>query len=303
MTLRDELHGYRAGRTSKEQYIENMHGLHQSLFDYAEFIGGTDVSEIQITDHQVTITFRSSKIKVICDRSDRRAAPMEILNFNSYEKSYADIFFGLIQKGDTVFDIGANTGWYTMHLAKYFPESAIFAFEPVRGTFTQLKNNCALNKLGNVKLFNFGFSNEKKKMTFYYEPEYSGRASGARLVDSPGVQKLSCNVKRLDDFVKTAKTSVDLIKCDCEGAELLVFQGGLQTLKKYKPSILTEMVRKWSAKFNYHPNQIIEMLKELGYGCYSVKAAKLIPFKAMNEDTKDTNFFFLHRSRQVRGFK
>ena len=45
----------------------------------------------------------------------------------------------------------------------------------------------------------------------------------------------------LDEFVKGKKTKVDFIKCDVEGAELLVFTGGIKSIEKYKPIIFAEM--------------------------------------------------------------
>jgi hypothetical protein len=86
-----------------------------------------------------------------------------------------------------------------------------------------------------------------------------------------------------------------LIKCDVEGAELMVFRGGAETIATAKPIVFTEMLRKWAAKFGYNPNEIIDWFAALGYGCYTVRGSRLEVFGAMNEATAETNFFFLHR--------
>jgi len=39
----------------------------------------------------------------------------------------------------------------------------------------------------------------------------------------------------------------------------------IKTIKKYKPIIFTELLRKWSLKFDYHPNEIINILKSLSF--------------------------------------
>ena len=54
------------------------------------------------------------------------------------------------------------------------------------------------------------------------------------------------------------------------------------------------MLRKWTAKFNYHPNEIIKLFSDLGYRVFTVNREILVPFAAMDEDTVETNFFFLH---------
>jgi hypothetical protein len=54
------------------------------------------------------------------------------------------------------------------------------------------------------------------------------------------------------------------------------------------------MLRKWSARFGYHPNEIIQLLASLGYRCFYASQDRLIGLLAMDETTKATNFFFLH---------
>jgi hypothetical protein len=54
-----------------------------------------------------------------------------------------------------------------------------------------------------------------------------------------------------------------LIKADVEGAELLVVQGGLQTIAKYRPLIFLELLRKRSKPFGYHPNDVIQLLASI----------------------------------------
>jgi hypothetical protein len=64
-------------------------------------------------------------------------------------------------------------------------------------------------------------------------------------------------------FVAKNNAKVDFIKCDVEGAELFVYQGAKATLMQQKPIVFTEMLRKWAAKFDYHPNDIIALFDEL----------------------------------------
>lgn len=51
------------------------------------------------------------------------------------------------------------------------------------------------------------------------------------------------------------------------------------------------MLRKWSARFDYHPNEIIELFAGLGYRCFVTEGGKLRKFAKMNDETKETNFF------------
>lgn len=297
MTLDSLKKSYLDGSISKPEYIKEMHMIHRYLFEYSEFIKETDIEKIEIISNQVIMTTRTTNIKILCDKDDFRLIPLEILNFGAYEENELKMILRLIDKNAHVFDVGANIGWVSMNISKKIKNVEIFAFEPIPKTFGYLNANISLNGLSNIKTYNFGLSDEEKELEFFYYPEGSGNASSVNLSESSNVQKIICSVKRLDDFAAQNNLSVDFIKCDVEGAELFVFQGGMEVLKKDKPVVFTEMLRKWSAKFNYHPNQIISIFKDLGYGCFILHGERLKEFFAMDENTVETNFFFLHREK------
>ena len=307
MNLQELKTAYNNSLITKPDYISEMYKLHSCLFKYTEFIQDTDISQIEITDNCVVMTSRANNVKIVCNYHDKRIAPIEILNFNYYEKSDFDFVCKIIEMTNNaeanILDIGANIGWYSLNLAKKFPTTKIFSFEPIPSTFERLKTNIKINHVNNIQEFNFGFSNLEKTLIFYYYPEGSGNASSANLTNSADVQKIPCAVKRLDDFINESHLSIDFIKCDVEGAELLVFQGGIDSIRKYNPVIFTEMLRKWSKQFNYHPNEIISLLSTLGYQCFTVKDGAFSEFISMDENTIETNFFFLHSSRHSEQIK
>jgi FkbM family methyltransferase len=243
------------------------------------------------------MTFRDSGLKFICIKNDKRLASIETLNFGEYEKNELAMQLCLIQQDDTILDIGANLGWYTMHISKINPSAKVFSFEPIPSIFNYLNQNIELNRLGNIKTFNFGFSDTEGSFDFYFDPLLSVNASLANVSNKNGIESISCSVKKLDNFIVEQNIKVDFIKCDVEGAELLVFRGGIDLLKKDKPIIFTEMLRKYAARFNYHPNDIIIFFQKLGYLCFTSKNCTLIPFEKVDEDTIDTNYFLLHKEK------
>jgi FkbM family methyltransferase len=292
--LRNE---FRAGRLAKSEFIAAMHRVHATLFEYADLLPQTDIAAIEITDGRVVLTTRSLGVKFICDRDDHRIAPIEVLNFDAYESLEFDLLCRLIRPGFTVLDIGANIGWYALNIARRFPSVQVHAFEPIPKTYSYLLANIELNRFTNVYAHNFGFSNFEGKLRFYYYPEGSVNASAANLSNRPDVLQVVCPVRTLDSWVNASGLRVDLIKCDVEGAELFVFLGGATTLASQRPVIFTEMLRKWAARFDYHPNQLIDLLSAAGYTCFRITGEGLAEFSQMNEDTAETNFVFLHRER------
>jgi FkbM family methyltransferase len=298
ISLKDTKDELIAGTLNKSEYIKKMYNLHHShLFDYAKYMTATDIESILISDGKVIMTSKKYGVHMLCPESDHRVVPMESLNFGSYEDVDSDMIMALMPENGVFFDIGANMGWYSLLSARKSKDLQIHAFEPIPKTYSFLENNIETNQFKNIIAYNFGFSNESKDLKFYFYPEGSGNASSANLSEREDVEIVRCHVERMDDFVSKNELHVDFIKCDVEGAELMVFQGGINTIETNKPIVFTEILRKWSAKFNYNPNEIFEYFRKNGYSAYTAKESGLIEFKSMDESTIETNFFFLHTEK------
>ncbi|MBN2108341.1 MAG: FkbM family methyltransferase [Deltaproteobacteria bacterium] len=298
--IEQERRGYFEGDMEKPEYIKEMYRKwHSTLFEYSESLALTNIRKIEIEAGQVVVTTRDRGIRLACIPGDYRIAPIHILNFYDHEKDESQMIEKLVDDEATVFDVGANIGWYSINLAVSRRNSKIYAFEPIPRTYSYLEKNVGLNGLTNVFPQNFGFSKEAGEVPFYYYPEGSGNASMANLTGRTDLETVTSQLRTLDSFAKEMGATVDFIKCDVEGAELFVFQGALETLQTQQPVIATEMLRKWAAKYDYHPNKIISLLSELGYSCFTTDGQHLFPFKIMDESTVETNFFFLHEDKHV----
>ncbi|MGH9164685.1 MAG: FkbM family methyltransferase [Acidimicrobiales bacterium] len=305
MSLAELRAAYRSGTLDKQAFIAAAYEVHALLFDYADLLADTEIGAIEISDGAVTMTVRDTTMRVTCARQDRRTAPIEALNFGAYEPAELAMVLSLVEPGATVYDIGANVGWYSLRIATTFPDVTVLAFEPVPATFATLAANIAANACANVTAHNLGFSDHNGTASFFVDASLAVNASladhstGAGPGSGSGSEEVTCTIRRLDDFVADTVGGVDLIKCDVEGAELLVFRGGLSTIRHHRPAIVAEMLRKWSAPFGYHPNEIIELLADVGYRCFSFRDGGLAEFLTMDDSTVDTNFVFLHAERHA----
>jgi len=286
---------FKEGKIERMDYINRMYNYHKILFAYSEFLKDTDIKKIEIMDNNVIMTSRKHEIKIICMKEDIRSMPLETLSLDNYEKNDTQMMYALIEDDFTMFDIGANIGWYSIGIAKHKKNVNIYSFEPILKVFENLKSNLKLNKLTNIKIFNHGFYNENKKLTFYYYPNESGYSSNIPFPGKEGFEEVQCELLILDEFVnKNEISKINIIKCDVEGAELFVFQGGMKVIEQFKPIILSEISRINQSKFSYHPNNLIEFFKEKGYLCFVANEYGLEEIKEVNENTQETNAFFLH---------
>lgn len=297
MSLFEKKRKFTEKKLDKWQYIDEMYLEHAGLFSYSEFLKDTNISAIEISDDKVIMSFRDSGVKFLCVKNDKRLAPFDTLNFGTYENEELGMQMELIENGFNIFDIGGNFGWYALHIAKKFPEAIVYSFEPIPSTYNHLNENISLNQLKNIKTFNYGLSDDEGKFNFYYDPELSVNASLANVSGNENIQAVECTVRKLDNIPELRDLKTDFIKCDVEGAELLAFKGGENFIKKNLPVIFTEMLRKWTSKFNYSPNDIIDFLSNFGYQCFTSEKGRLKNFVKVTEDTIETNYFFLHKEK------
>lgn len=291
------LQAYASGEISKHDFITAMYSSHQLLFSYAQRLAEVNLAEISIRADGIVMEFKDPPVRILCPQGDTRIAPVETLNFGDYERAELQAVRRVISRVGAekarCIDIGANVGFYSLAMASWFPGLQCDAFEPIPTTFATLQKNLALNHQNQVRAHNLGLSDKDGELVFFTYPSHSEAASMTRNLDSPDACEVRCSVRRLDDLNMTA----DFIKCDVEGAELSVFKGAEKLISKDRPAIFTEMLRKWCAQFDYHPNEIIHLLGGHGYDCLAVSAAGLRPCAVVTEATLETNYLFLHREK------
>lgn len=308
MTFDKVLELYGEGKIDKKEYSMQMFKKYEELLKYKTLIRKSHVAKIIIDEEEVIFRIRSNntdgteyQVDMVLYEEDAAAVPVTVLNFESgYEPEELEMVSRMcnyIGGEGNFFDIGANLGWYSLNICKQYPQMKCFAFEPIKETYLKMIKNLEINNIQNCEAYNFGFSNVNKEISFYFDIVATGASSMVDLRELETTKKVDCEVKRLDDFwLSKGFDRVDFIKCDVEGAELLVYEGGIEGIKRFKPIIYSEMLRKWSAKFGYHPNDIISILSEIDYECYVISENKLLKaFDKVTEETIETNYFFLHK--------
>jgi len=195
---------------------------------------------------------------------------LEICHLNKYETEYLykEIFedkcylkHGIrLQDGDTVVDIGANIGLFSLFVMSHCKDARIFAFEPAPMIYEILKTNCEAYG-ANVRTVNAGVSknSEAAMLTFY---EMSSVFSGFHAdetedrktirsivrtmlenetqlqqedletyVDEFVAERLSarthkCEMTSVSDIIRdNGLDKIDLLKIDAEKSELEIIKG------------------------------------------------------------------------------
>ncbi len=297
MKMKQLYNQYLNGDIEKHDYIKAMHARHESLFEYLDYIRDSDVEEISINNDEIVMTMKNTGIRMVLDPHDSRFIPIEILNFKSFDPVERGLVFKMAENSRVIFDIGANIGWYSLNFSQLENVEKLYSFEPIPRTFSFLEKHLRMNQRHNVVANNFALSDSNGTTEFFWTELETGSASMRNIQSRENINKVTCQTRKLDDVARQYDTAVDMIKCDVEGSELLVFKGGLETIHRDRPFVFTEMLRKWSGKFGYHPNEIIKIFSDAGYLCFGYDASVLLQFDVIDEETMPTNFFFLHKDK------
>lgn len=157
-----------------------------------------------------------------------------------FEPLQTKTFIKSVKRGNTVFDIGANNGYYTVLASKLVGKNGkVYAFEPDPQSLKLLYKNLKLNNCNNVFVIESALGDKKCKLTLNQDTSNPGESSLSHMAKN---NKIIVDVITLDQFVKNQKIKkIDLIQMDVEGSEISVLRGGIQTLQSHKISkIITE---------------------------------------------------------------
>ncbi|MBI5305975.1 FkbM family methyltransferase [Candidatus Wolfebacteria bacterium] len=151
----------------------------------------------------------------------------------TYELEKQKLFEKVVKKGNVVYDIGANVGFYSLLAAEIVgPLGKVFSFEPAPRNVFYLKKHIKINKFNNVVVIEAAVSDKKGEFSFF---EYESNASGR--LSEEGQLKVASVI--LDDLLKDGKIlPPNVLKIDVEGAEFLVLKGAKNILNKYHPIVL-----------------------------------------------------------------
>jgi FkbM family methyltransferase len=173
-----------------------------------------------------------------------------------FEEVEINWFCENLKPGDTVFDVGANGGLYTLIASKLVgPTGHVYAFEPGERELNLLRTNILKNNLSNVTVVDRAVSDKKSSSRFMVSQD---GAMSSLAKNQHGNQKIVNDV-----LVETV--SLDVLKIDVEGAEHLVFKGMKNLLSSFpQVKILFECGDSTASGFNYSAQSLLADLKRDG---------------------------------------
>lgn len=196
---------------------------------------------------------------------------------------------GLVAPGDTIVDIGANFGVYSLVMAQRAGVSGnVHAFEPGRASLEHLRENCQLNPSLNVEVIPVALSEHAGHLSLFHIGGGPATFSLGGAADDVAEQ---VQVTTLDAWARDeGLRKLDVLKIDVEGHEPKVFMGGAETLSALKPLVMFEVSASALARNGSKPDQSFNQLVKLGYGVHHLDEGQLKQLAS----AVDGNLFAIH---------
>lgn len=197
-----------------------------------------------------TVETRGVRISLQCDN---QVTHYRWKNYNEKEPETLDWLDRCLKDGDTLFDVGANIGAFTLYAALRYPRLRVVSFEPEYSNLHLLRDNVLVNGLQDrVQVYAIALSDRTGVSQLYIQDTLPGSAlhtesvevlertlTGHSVVWREGVSAMT-----LDDFCRQTETQPQVLKLDVDGTESRILEGAQKTLSSPAlRSVLVEMPR------------------------------------------------------------
>lgn len=132
-----------------------------------------------------------------------------------------------IKKGDTIIDIGANIGFYSVMFSDLVGDQGkVYGFEPDNYNFSRLEET--IKGHSNIIARKAAVSNISGQLEFYTSPDKN--VDHRAYAPDEYATKYTVDCVSLDEF-PGKDTKVDILKVDVQGYEMSVYKGAMNLIK------------------------------------------------------------------------
>lgn len=165
--------------------------------------------------------------------------------FNGWEKESIKLWTALSKESKVIFDIGANTGVYTMVSKAVNRTASVHAFEPFGSIYKKLVHNLTINGF-DVNANCLAVSNYTGDAVIYTEdPDFAYSVTVNQNLWVKDKEPIEIKIKTitLKDYIEANNiTQIDLMKIDVEMHEPEVMEGFAEYFEQFKPILLIEIL-------------------------------------------------------------
>lgn len=198
-----------------------------------------------------------------------------------YERHETNWVLAQAKPGWTVFDVGANFGYYSLRIAGSLGDRAVIhSFEPEEGMFRRLGEQVSLNGFTSITPRRIALSNVDGELELVAPGKGNEGVGQLRTAEgkAPPDRLQRVVSMRMDTYVRLHQVErLDFVKIDVEGAECLVLEGAQDTLRRLRPVLMVEINPEALGAFGVSADWLLERIRSLGYDVFRIGASGLEP--------------------------
>ena len=182
----------------------------------------------------------------------------------------------LIKPGATVVDVGANRGMFALAASRLVGEAGkVVCFEPNPNCLSLLNREIEANGIRNIFVYPCGLGDcdIELSLTVPFSDSGSGTLGEGLFGQEIAAYRVKVPVRVGDQMLACERPA--LIKIDVEGFEEKVLTGLSETLRKYRPVVLTEVFAKALTANGSSRSTICETMSGFGYLGFRVALEKM----------------------------
>jgi FkbM family methyltransferase len=196
--------------------------------------------------------------------------------YGAFRPQISKLLNRMLRPGQVAFDIGSNIGMHAMIMAnRVGPTGQVHVFEPDPHPMGRLKANMNLNGLANVVLNQAAISSRTETRQLFLHDDTIGNFANASLQAANvgrSTTTIDMKVWSLDDYIAANPIPrLDAIKLLAQGEEWNALQGGIETIKRYRPKIFFLWEPSYWARQSLCLMDAVRFFKDLGYATYQVE--------------------------------
>jgi FkbM family methyltransferase len=143
-----------------------------------------------------------------------------------------------VNEGDTVVDIGAHIGVFSVYAAELSKTGSVYAFEPFINNYRMLEKHKIINHKENLFIYNKGISDREGTQTLFLSPDNNTGGHSLHLKNHSD-RKAEIQTITLSGFCDREKIhKIDFLKMDCEGAEFEILRSDESILQKVNKIVM-----------------------------------------------------------------
>jgi len=186
-----------------------------------------------------------------------------------YEPKVMDTFVKNIKEGDTVIDVGANIGEFSLSASKKVgPKGRVISIEPLNQAAIWLEKNFLVNGFSNYEILEKAAGSKTGIMTLYKtSPSSEMGILDPKVTEKKLISSGEIKVDTIDKIMSSRNIeTVEMLKIDVEGFENEVLIGCKDSFKENKiKKIICEIHTSYLERRGIDEKTIYSLLKENGF--------------------------------------